>query len=75
MNMASTKTKPSQVETKNLAIAVTALSLVADEVNSFTDPEALKAHLRKQQGRPEADQKREAEAIVATAKRLVRNQA
>ena len=76
--MASTLNKPDgnddeEVFQKNLAIAVTALSIVADEINSFTDPETLRNYLLKSNARPKEEQERKAKAIVAMAKKLVNN--
>lgn len=56
---------------KKYAIALTALSLVADEINAFEDPEELRKHLIRQNARPQEEQKREAHALIAKAKKLV----
>jgi len=76
--MANTSTKHEEFDNdpvfrKNYAIIVTALSIIADEINSFSDPEALREYLLKERSRPKEELEREAEAIVAQAKKLVNN--
>ncbi len=62
-----------QVRLKNMSIVMSALLILADEINSFEDPEALRTYLMKKKNRSKAERDRDAEAIVAKAKKIVNN--
>jgi hypothetical protein len=62
-----------QVRQKNMSIVMSALLLLADEINSYTDPEALRIYLMKKKARSKEERVRDAEAIVAKAKKIVNN--
>ena len=62
-----------QVQQKNMSIVMSALLILADEINSYTDPEALRIYLMKKKARSKEERDRDAKAIMAKAMNIVNN--
>jgi len=77
--MENARTKPDENDKdqvrrqKNMSIVMSALLILADEINSYTDLEALRIYLIKKKAHSKEERDRDAEAIVAKAKKIVNN--